>query len=234
MVLSLLAAAGCATTATDPRDPLEGFNRSMYAFNDGLDEAVMKPVSRAYKAVAPDLLRGMVRNFFSNIDDVFNSLNNLLQGKPLDALNDLGRVAFNTVFGLLGINDVASEMGLEKHNEDFGQTFAVWGVDSGPYLVLPFFGPYTLRDSAGLVLDWETDPVVRARPIALRNSLIATRFVSKRTDLLDASRVIDEAALDRYVFLRDAYLQRRRSLIYDGSPPRSREEVNETPDSSVK
>ena len=222
LALALLASSGCSTTATDPRDPLEGFNRAMYAFNDGLDEALMKPVSRAYKAVAPEPLRGMVRNFFANIDDVFNGANNLLQGKFLDGWTDWFRVIVNTSFGVLGINDVASDMGLEKHNEDFGQTFAVWGVGDGPYLVLPFFGPYTLRDSGGLVLDWELDPVVRARPIALRNSLIATRFVSKRTDFLDASRMLDEAALDRYVFLRDAYLQRRRSLIYDGNPPRER------------
>ena len=222
LALALLAAAGCSTVATDPRDPFEGFNRAMYAFNDGLDEVALKPVSRAYKAVAPEPLRGMVRNFFANIDDVFNGANNLLQGKFLDGWTDWFRVVVNTTFGVLGINDVASDMGLEKHNEDFGQTFAVWGVGDGPYLVLPFFGPYTLRDSAGLVLDWESDPVVRARPIALRNSLIATRFVSKRTDFLDASRMLDEAALDRYVFLRDAYLQRRRSLIYDGNPPRER------------
>jgi len=220
--LALLAAAGCSTIATDPRDPFEGFNRAMYAFNDGLDEVAVKPVARAYKAVAPEPLRGMVRNFFSNIDDVFNGANNILQGKFLDGWTDWFRVVVNTTFGVLGINDVASDMGLEKHNEDFGQTFAVWGVGDGPYLVLPFFGPYTLRDSGGLVLDWELDPVVRARPIALRNSLIATRFVSKRTDFLDASRVMDEAALDRYTFLRDAYLQRRRSLIYDGNPPRER------------
>jgi len=220
--LALLAAAGCSTIATDPRDPFEGFNRAMYAFNDGLDEVAVKPVARAYKAVAPEPLRGMVRNFFSNIDDVFNGANNILQGKFLDGWTDWFRVVVNTTFGVLGINDVASDMGLEKHNEDFGQTFAVWGVGDGPYLVLPFFGPYTLRDSGGLVLDWELDPVVRARPIALRNSLIATRFVSKRTDFLDASRMLDEAALDRYVFLRDAYLQRRRSLIYDGNPPRER------------
>jgi len=218
--LVLLAAAGCATTATDPRDPFEGFNRAMYAFNDGLDEVALKPVSRAYKAIAPEPLRGMVRNFFANIDDVFNGANNILQGKLLDGWTDWFRVIVNTSLGVFGINDVASDMGLEKHNEDFGQTFAVWGVGDGPYLVLPFFGPYTLRDSGGLVLDWELDPVVRARPIALRNSLIATRFVSKRTDFLDASRMLDEAALDRYVFLRDAYLQRRRSLIYDGNPPR--------------
>jgi len=220
LALTLGLAGGCATTATDPRDPFEGFNRAMYAFNDGLDEVVMKPVSRAYKAVAPDPLRNMVRNFFSNIDDIFNGLNNVLQGKFLDGWTDWARFAFNTIFGVFGINDVASDMGLEKHNEDFGQTFAVWGLGDGPYLVLPFFGPYTLRDSAGLVLDWETDPVVRARPIDLRNSLIAARFVSRRTDLLDASRLFDEASLDRYVFLRDAYLQRRRSLVYDGNPPR--------------
>jgi len=222
LALALLAAAGCSTVATDPRDPFEGFNRAMYAFNDGLDQVAVKPVSRAYKAVAPEPLRGMVRNFFANIDDVFNGANNMLQGKFLDGWTDWFRVIVNTSFGVLGINDVASDMGLEKHNEDFGQTFAVWGVGDGPYLVLPFFGPYTLRDSGGLIFDWELDPVVRARPIALRNSLIATRFVSKRTDFLDASRMLDEAALDRYVFLRDAYLQRRRSLIYDGNPPRER------------
>ena len=220
--LVLLAAAGCSTVATDPRDPFEGFNRAVYAFNDGLDEVAVKPVSRAYKAVAPEPLRGMVRNFFSNLDDVFNGANNVLQGKFLDGWTDWFRVIVNTSLGVLGINDVASDMGLEKHNEDFGQTFAVWGVGDGPYLVLPFFGPHTLRDAGGLVLDWELDPVVRARPIALRNSLIATRLVSKRTDFLDASRMLDEAALDRYVFLRDAYLQRRRSLIYDGNPPRER------------
>ena len=222
LAVALLATAGCSTTATDPRDPLEGFNRAMYAFNDGLDQVAVKPVSRAYKAVAPEPLRGMVRNFFANIDDVFNGANNMLQGKFLDGWTDWFRVVVNTTFGVLGINDVASDMGLEKHNEDFGQTFAVWGVGDGPYLMLPFFGPYTLRDSGGLIFDWELDPVVRARPIALRNSLIATRFVSKRTDLLDASRVMEEAALDRYTFLRDAYLQRRRSLIYDGNPPRER------------
>jgi phospholipid-binding lipoprotein MlaA len=216
----LLASAGCATTATDPRDPLEGYNRAMQTFNDTLDDAFIKPVSRAYKAVAPDPLRGMVRNFFSNIDDVFNGANNILQGKFLDGWTDWFRVIVNTTFGVFGINDVASDMRLEKHNEDFGQTFAVWGVGDGPYLVLPFFGPYTLRDSGALILDWELDPVVRARPIALRNTLIGTRFISKRTDFLDASAFFEQASLDRYVFLRDAYLQRRRSLIYDGNPPR--------------
>ena len=220
MALALLAASGCATTATDPRDPFEGYNRAMYAVNEAVDEALFKPVARAYKAVAPVPLRNMVRNFFSNLEDPFIGVNNMLQGKFLDGWTDWARFIFNTVFGVLGINDVASEMGLEKHNEDFGQTFGRWGVGDGPYLVLPFFGPSTLRDAGGLVLDVTADPVSRHQPVDERNAATAASIVSRRADLLDASRLLDEAALDRYVFLRDAYLQRRRSLIYDGSPPR--------------
>jgi len=221
----LLAAAGCATTATDPRDPLEGYNRVMFAVNDTVDQALFKPVARAYRAVAPAPLRGMVRNFFANLEDPFIGVNSLLQGKPLDALTDWGRFAFNTVFGVLGINDVASEMGLEKHNEDFGQTFGRWGAGDGPYLVLPVLGSSTLRDTGGLVLDLAADPVSRHRPVDESNAANAVRFVSRRADLLDASRLLDEASLDRYVFLRDAYLQRRRSLVYDGRPPRERRPV---------
>jgi phospholipid-binding lipoprotein MlaA len=215
-------AAGCATTAGDPRDPLEGYNRAMFAVNDTVDEALFKPVARAYKAVAPEPLRGMVRNFFANLEDPFIGVNNLLQGKLLDAWTDWARFAFNTVFGVLGINDLASEMGLEKHNEDFGQTFGRWGAGDGPYLVLPFFGPSTLRDAGGLALDLAADPVAWHRPVDESNAATAVRVVSRRADLLEASKLIDEAALDRYVFLRDAYLQRRRSLVYDGSPPRER------------
>jgi phospholipid-binding lipoprotein MlaA len=220
--LLLAAAAGCATTATDPRDPFEGYNRAMFAVNDTVDEALFKPVARAYKAVAPEPLRGMVRNFFANLEDPFIGVNNLLQGKLLDAWTDWARFAFNTVFGVLGINDLASEMGLEKHNEDFGQTFGRWGAGDGPYLVLPFFGPSTLRDAGGLALDLAADPVAWHRPVDESNAATAVRVVSRRADLLEASKLIDEAALDRYVFLRDAYLQRRRSLVYDGSPPRER------------
>lgn len=222
MALVWLAVSGCATTATDPRDPLEGYNRAMYAVNDAVDQALLKPVARAYQAVAPVPLRGMVRNFFANLEDPLIGVNNMLQGKFLDGWTDWARFAFNTVFGVLGINDVASEMGLEKHNEDFGQTFGRWGAGDGPYLVLPFFGPSTLRDAGGLVLDVTADPVSRHRPVDERNAATATRIVSRRADLLEASRLFDEAALDRYVFLRDAYLQRRRSLIYDGNPPRER------------
>jgi phospholipid-binding lipoprotein MlaA len=222
LALALLAATGCATQATDPRDPFEGYNRAMTSVNDTVDEALLKPVARAYKAVAPDPLRGMVRNFFANLGDVFIGVNNVLQGKFLDGWTDWARFGFNTVFGVLGINDVASEMGLEKHNEDFGQTLGRWGAGDGAYLVLPFFGPSTLRDAGGLVLDVTVDPVSRHRPVDERNVATAVRITSQRADLLEAGRLLDEAAFDRYVFLRDAYLQRRRSLVYDGSPPREK------------
>ena len=214
--------SGCATTnGGDPRDPFEGFNRAMYSLNDGLDTVIVRPVSTAYKTITPDPVRTWVRNFFANIEDIFIGVNNMLQGKFVDGWTDWVRFAFNSTLGVVGINDVASEMGLEKHNEDFGQTFGRWGIGSGPYLVLPFFGPSSVRDFAGLWIDWTADPLWQyARPIALRNSLVFLRGVSRRTDLLDASRILEEAALDKYVFQRDAYLQRRRALIYDGNPPR--------------
>lgn len=216
----LLAASGCATTATDPRDPLEGYNRAVHAFNVFADDTLMKPVSRGYKAVAPEPLRNMVRNFFANIEDIPIGLNNFLQGKFLDGWTDWFRVIVNTTFGVLGINDVASEMRLEKHNEDFGQTFGRWGIGDGPYFVLPLLGPRTIRDTAGWVVDFTADPVSYTRPIAARNTALTVRFISWRTDLLDTTTLLEEAALDRYLFTRDAYLQRRRSLVYDGNPPR--------------
>ena len=215
--------SGCATTSGggDPRDPFEGFNRAMYTFNDGLDTVVVRPVSTVYKTITPDPVRTWVRNFFANIEDVFIGVNNMLQGKFVDGWTDWVRFAFNSTLGVVGINDVASEMGLEKHNEDFGQTFGRWGIGSGPYLVLPLFGPSSARDFGGLWLDWTADPMwYYTRPIALRNSLAFLRGVSRRTDLLDASRILEEAALDKYVFQRDAYLQRRRALVHDGNPPR--------------
>jgi len=220
--LMLAAASGCATTATDPRDPFEGFNRAMYGFNEGFDKAIAKPVSTAYRDYLPAPLRDRVRNFFSNLGDLFIGFNDLLQGKPEDTMTDWARFVFNSTFGLLGIHDIASEMGLEKRDEDFGQTFGRWGVDSGPYLVLPFLGPSTVRDATGLVFDIGTDPVSNYPAVRERNSAIAVRFTGQRADLLDASSILEQAALDKYVFLRDAYLQRRRSLIYDGNPPRER------------
>jgi phospholipid-binding lipoprotein MlaA len=217
---ALLLTAGCATTRGDSRDPFEGFNRSMYGFNQQVDEAVLKPVARAYKEGLPDLVQTGVRNFFSNLADIFISVNNLLQGKVIEAANDGMRFAVNTTIGGFGVLDWASEMGLEKHNEDFGQTFGRWGMGDGPYIVWPILGSSTVRDSAGQILDIWVDPVSNHRPIAPRNVMYVTRTVGKRADLLDASRILEEAALDKYVFERDAYLQRRRNLIYDGNPPR--------------
>jgi phospholipid-binding lipoprotein MlaA len=222
MVLLLCGAAGCATTpGSDPRDPLEPFNRAMFGFNDGFDQAIGKPLATAYKEVLPDPVRTWVRNFFSNLYDVWTGFNNLLQGKPADAVTDWARFAFNTTIGVFGINDVATEMGLEKHDEDLGQTLGRWGVDEGAYLVWPFFGSASMRDTATGLVDYYFDPVIRHRPKGVRDVIWATRAISKRADLLDASRILEEAALDKYVFARDAYFQRRRSQIYDGNPPRA-------------
>ncbi len=222
VVALALAAGGCATTNADPRDPLEGVNRAVFAFNDKADEIVFQPTARLYKNVTPQGLRDAVRNFFNNIDDLFIGANNLLQGKVETAVNDWLRFAVNTTLGLLGIQDWASDMGLEKHNEDFGQTLARWGMGDGLYLVLPLLGPSTLRDTAALPVDWAGDPVYEHTPVDERNALTATRTIGRRADLLGASRTLEEAALDRYVFLREAYLQQRRSQIYDGRPPRER------------
>jgi phospholipid-binding lipoprotein MlaA len=218
LVVSMLA--GCATSG-NPKDPLEGFNRAMFAFNDALDAVAIKPVAQGYEAVMPAPLRTGVTNFFANIADLFIGINNLLQGKPEQALSDLGRVVINSTIGILGLFDVASEAGLEKHEEDFGQTFGRWGVGDGAYLVLPFFGPRTVRDTVGLALDVKTDPVAHLSDVATRNSLLALRLIDNRADLLPADKVIEQAALDKYSYVRDGYLQRRRNLIYDGNPPRS-------------
>ena len=205
-----------------------------------VDRYVLKQIARPLAGAYQDLLhveiRSRVSNFFSNIQDIFIGVNNVLQGKPQEGIEDWARFVFNSTLGLAGIHDVASDMGLEKHNEDFGQTFGRWGVGSGPYLILPFLGSSTLRDAGGTVLDLYAAPLPHVRPIALRNSLYGLYFVNTRAELLEASRILDQAALDRYLFQRDAYLQRRRSLIYDGSAPREREpeEVNDTPARSVK
>lgn len=224
-LLCLLLASGCATVEgeRDPRDPWEGFNRGVYRFNETFDEYVAQPVARAYVAVLHQEIRTRVGNFFSNIQDLLIGANNFLQGKFEDGVNDWARFAFNSTIGLLGIHDVASDFpGLEKHNEDFGQTLGRWGAGSGPYLILPFLGSSTVRDAAGTAVDWAVQPVGEVRPIALRNTLYGLYFVDTRAQLLDATRILEEAALDKYVFQRDAYLQRRRSLIYDGRPPREK------------
>jgi len=222
--LGLMVLAGCASTGEerDPRDPFEGFNRGVTKFNDTFDEYLARPVARGYVKVLHQEIRSRIANFFSNLADPFIGVNNFLQGKFENGVNDLARFAFNSTIGLLGIHDVASEMGLEKHNEDFGQTFGRWGAGPGPYLVLPVLSSSTVRDTIGLGLDWTFDPLSDVRPINLRNSLVVLRGVNLRADLLEASRILEEAALDKYVFQRDAYLQRRQSLVYDGKPPREK------------
>ncbi|GAB2182069.1 hypothetical protein DLREEDagrD3_22920 [Denitratisoma sp. agr-D3] len=211
---------GCATSG-NPKDPIEGFNRAMFAFNEGLDKAVLKPVAQGYDEALPTPAKTGVSNFFGNIRDVFIGVNNLFQGKVPEAASDLGRVVVNSTIGVLGLIDWASDMGLEKHDEDFGQTFGRWGVGPGAYVVVPVFGPRNVRDTVGLVADVAADPVADMHNVAARNTLIVTRLVSDRAELLPADKVIEEAALDKYSYIRDAYLQRRRSLVYDGAPPRN-------------
>lgn len=221
------ALGGCATSAAmNPRDPFEPANRAVFAFNDGVDQVLIKPAAQAYRAVLPQPVRNGVRNFYGNLWDPWIGVNNLLQGKVEWAMNDLFRFVVNTTFGLAGVNDVATDMGLDKHNEDFGQTLGRWGFESGPYLVLPILGPSSVRDGTGLIADsyaylpWHI-PTWRKwnHYVAWRNSLTVLGFVSLRETLLDADRVLREAAIDRYAFVRDAYLQRRRNLVYDGEPP---------------
>src|SRR6185436_3399285 len=203
----------------------EGFNRAMYSFNDGFDNAIGKPIATAYRDTLPAPVRCYVRNFFANIADLLIGVNSLLQGKPKDAVTDWARFAINSTIGFFGLNDVASDIGLEKHEEDFGQTLGRWGVADGAYLVIPMWGPSSVRDGVGLIADTHFDPVWNHEPHGVRYFAAATRAVGRRADLLDASRILEEAALDKYVFQRDAYLQRRRSLIHDGNPPRAEREV---------
>jgi len=223
ILMMALLLGGCATTdGADPRDPFEGFNRGVYRFNEVVDEAVARPVATAYRDVVHSEIRDRVRNFFANIGDVFIGANNVLQGKFFEGFEDFARVTFNSTLGLFGIHDVASEMGIEKHNEDFGQTFGRWGIGEGPYLVLPILGSSSVRDGVGTALDYYTDPLGEVHSVRLRNSLGLLRLVGVRADLLEASRILEQAALDKYVFQRDAYFQRRRSLVYDGRAPRER------------
>lgn len=225
-VVSLAVGAvlsGSVVAADNPKDPAEGFNRAMFAVNEGLDTAVAKPLAKGYDYVAPLPMKAVVGNFFSNIADVMIGVNNLLQGKPGQAFNDWGRVLVNTTVGIGGAFDVASEMGLDKHYEDFGQTMGSWGVDEGAYLFWPIIGPRTVRDTAGFVVDSYADPVWYVEPIAVRNSFVGLRYVDQRAALLPTDKIIEEGALDKYAYIRDAYLQHRRNAVYDGNPPRELE-----------
>jgi phospholipid-binding lipoprotein MlaA len=223
--VAVVSLGGCATSGTQTAsDPAEGFNRAVFAFNESFDSVVLRPVAVGYETVLPTPVRTGVSNVFSNVADLFVAANSLLQGKPADAVNDAARFVFNSTFGILGIFDVATEMGLEKHEEDFGQTFGRWGAEPGPYLMLPVLGPRDVRDAAGLVFDLYLDPVGNIGHVPTRNTLTAVRLVNDRASLLAADQIIEAAALDKYSYLRDGYLQRRRSLVFDGRPPREPED----------
>jgi len=233
LALSTIILTGCASTHTkNSADPLESFNRGMYRFNDTVDKAITKPVAQGYRAVIPDFGKIMVNNFFSNLDDVIITANDLLQFKFAQAASDGSRFVFNSTFGVFGLLNVADR--LEKHNEDFGQTLGYWGVGSGPYIVLPILGSSTLRDSIGLYADSRLSLLRRINHMRTRNQMFLSKAISRREQLLNQEKVLDEAAVDRYEFIRDAYLLRRKSQVYDGTPPRERYEDEFEDEDSIK
>lgn len=228
--LALLLALGlsaCAGTGGHPKDPLEPLNRATFSFNETADRYVMRPVAQVYD-LAPLPVKVGVGNFFGNLGDFWIGVNNLLQGKFVDGLSDGGRLLINSTVGIFGIFDIATEMGLEKHDEDLGQTLGSWGVGDGPYLVLPLLGPSNLRDTVGLVGDLNVDPIWGVEDIGERNRLTALRFINRRAQLLGADTTADQAALDKYGYMRSFYIQYRRSQVYDGRPPREKDEDDDS------
>ncbi len=226
VIVLLLALGGCATIK-DARggpgarlDPWENWNRKVFAFNESLDENVLKPIATGYAKVVPQIVRQGIDNFFNNAADAWSAVNNILQGKPEPALQDVVRVTTNTFFGILGIFDVASEMGLEHHYEDLGQTFGRWGFGPGAYIVWPVLGPSTVRDSIALPADrWFASPALYIEDGRWKVGITALQLVNTRANLLGATKLLDDIAIDKYSFVRDAYLQRRRSLVFDGDAP---------------
>jgi len=218
---ALAVTSGCATTqqVDGINDPLEGYNRAMYSFNDAMDKAIIKPAAQVYDTVLPEPIIWGIGNFFQNLSEVGVVINDLLQFKFGQAADDFGRLALNTTVGFGGIFDVAGHAGHTANNEDFGQTLGYWGVQPGPYVVLPIFGPRNFRDSFGLVGDMYTHPITYIDDTSTRNALTITGLVEKRAGLLGASKVLDEATTDEYSYVRNAYTQRRLNLVYDGNPP---------------
>ncbi|MBC3806715.1 VacJ family lipoprotein [Undibacterium seohonense] len=200
----------------NPDDPLEGFNRSMFNFNESLDATVLKPTAQAYQTMTPDFVQTGIGNFFGNIGDAWTAVNNVLQGNIGDGVNDILRFGVNTTFGLAGFIDIASAAGMPKHRADFGQTLGVWGVPSGPFVMLPILGASTLRDTIATPIDFKGDLLYSQTSTAVKNSTSLLKVVDKRAAALDAVSLIEEAALDKYVFIRGAYLQRRESQISAG------------------
>lgn len=226
VVLTLAGLAVLSGCATGPgaKDPLEPFNRTVWSLNEAVDGAVVKPLAETYQAAVPEFARGRVRSFFSNLNDTVVLVNSVLQLKGAESVTTAGRLLINSTIGVFGLFDVATEMGMEKGNEDFGQTLGKWGVGPGPYVVLPLLGPSNARDVLGVTVDIHTNPLSNVHDTATRNVLLGTVVVDERESLLSFDKIIDAAAVDRYSFVRDAYLQRRRSLVWDGAPPREREE----------
>jgi phospholipid-binding lipoprotein MlaA len=219
-MLALVLLQGCATVAhPDPRDPLESFNRTMFGFNEVVDSAVIKPVAKGYKAVTPEWLRKGVGNFFSNLDDMWSVVNNGLQGRGQHFSDSMGRVMVNTTFGMLGFMDVASELNIERHPADFGLTLGRWGVPAGAYVVLPLWGPRTLREVAAMPVDTYGAPLYSIGDQDAHTYLPVIDVIDLRAKYLNASDVLDGAALDSYTFRRDAYFQRQRNILFDGNPP---------------
>ncbi len=219
LITALSMLVGCASTNNIPADPFEGMNRVTFEFNDKADQIILQPLAKGYQAVTPQFVRSGVVNVFSNVADVATGVNNLLQGKPANAASDLGRVLVNSTLGILGLFDVASPMGLAKHEEDFGQTLGKWGVGSGPYLVLPFMGPSTLRDAVARYPDGRLSYGRQIDHVPTRNSTFGLDIINIRAELLSAGKTLEEAALDKYQFLRDAFLQRRLNQVHDGKVP---------------
>jgi phospholipid-binding lipoprotein MlaA len=213
-----LLLSGCA--GPNPRDPFESYNRAAFKFNDTVDEYALKPVATAYKDIVPGFVQTGVGNFFGNLNDAWSAINALLQGKGEAGMSDLMRFSLNSTLGIAGLIDIASEAGIKKYKEDFGQTLGYWGVDSGPYLVLPILGPSTVRDTVALPVDITGDIWRYKEPTYLRNIGTGIRVIDTRAQLLDASSLLEDAALDRYEFLRDGYLQRRQSQVDDGGESR--------------
>lgn len=216
---AVLALAGCASAPGARSDPLEPMNRAVFAFNEAIDDAVLKPVATTYQKVVPELVRTGVDNVFANIGDLWSAANQLLQAKPVAAVEMGFRFVVNTSFGIGGLFDIASDAGLERRSEDFGQTLGRWGLGTGPYLVLPLLGPSNFRDGAVLTLDINASPTGLLQEPRDRNPASLLQLVSTRARLLSATKAIDDVALDKYILIRDGFLARRRNLVYDGDPP---------------
>ena len=225
VLLATALVGGCASTGAGvSRDPLEPMNRAIFAFNDQVDAVLVRPAARAYQTVVPEVLRIAIGSAVNNLFEPWTVINQLLQGKPVEAITGLARFAVNSTFGLAGVVDIATPIGLERHQEDLGQTLGRWGIPAGPYLVLPLLGPSSLRDTAGTAGGYRLDPVWHAAHDDRRAAFTFFFVLENRVRLLGAERVIEGAALDRYSFIRDSYLQRRRNLVFDGNPPPPKED----------